>query len=266
MSDEGSSVEKLITEIQKHPWLFDLTRLDYRDLRKKERSWSAISHAVGLTVDECMLKWRNLRDRYARELRSLRRKGGSIGNRTTTPWPLMNRMEFLMSHVKHRRSFYNDISNQTQNDDSEHYTEPEISISGLDSDSKDATHNTTKEEGTFSPKSHLSVDVTQNNNPDNNWISNQQQYEQNVDFPSPCSSTTGCSGIRILNKRSLESPVEELEGTALSCHYLEGRRNLLQDEEHNFGMIVASKLRKLPERVKDEVEIQILQLLLKAAK
>ena len=57
------------------------------------------------TKDDCVKKWKNLRDTFVRELRKVKkkkRKTGEKGPPYTLNWPYYNIMQFLVATVKHR--------------------------------------------------------------------------------------------------------------------------------------------------------------------
>lgn len=62
------SIESLIIEVRRYPWLWDSSRDDYRKLNKKYTSWKSISLSVGKPAKDCQEKWRTLRDTYRKIL------------------------------------------------------------------------------------------------------------------------------------------------------------------------------------------------------
>ena len=56
-------------------------------------------------VDECMKRWRTVRDWYVRELKSVKkRKSGDDATGVYTPtWCFFNVLSFLMEAVRHRK-------------------------------------------------------------------------------------------------------------------------------------------------------------------
>ncbi|XP_064461903.1 uncharacterized protein LOC135372138 [Ornithodoros turicata] len=101
MSASMDMLETLVVQIERYPWLYDSTRSDYKDATKKNNSWQAISLAVGMSVEECQRNWRNLRDRYTRELRAMKQPSGS-GRSNREEWPLMKPMSFLSAFIRPR--------------------------------------------------------------------------------------------------------------------------------------------------------------------
>ncbi|KAG5877599.1 hypothetical protein JTB14_027603 [Gonioctena quinquepunctata] len=56
----------LINTIREFESLYDPQHKDYKCKLVREKSWEAIAGAIGKTVKECRMKWRNLRDHYMR--------------------------------------------------------------------------------------------------------------------------------------------------------------------------------------------------------
>ncbi|XP_023226077.1 uncharacterized protein LOC111626775 [Centruroides sculpturatus] len=54
----------LITEVKRYPWLWNPLRWDYRKIRKKCMAWRSISTVVRKPAKECQEKWRTVRDTY----------------------------------------------------------------------------------------------------------------------------------------------------------------------------------------------------------
>ncbi|XP_064470151.1 transcription factor Adf-1-like [Ornithodoros turicata] len=101
MAENMEQLENFILQIERYPWLYDSTRADYKDATKKQNSWQAISLVVGMSVDQCQRTWRNLRDRYARELRATKQPSGS-GRSTREAWALMKPLSLLSRFIRPR--------------------------------------------------------------------------------------------------------------------------------------------------------------------
>ena len=57
----------------------------------------------GMTADDCIRRWRNLRDKFVRENKKVtKRKSGEEGPCYVSNWPLYNIMLFIGDTVKHR--------------------------------------------------------------------------------------------------------------------------------------------------------------------
>lgn len=56
-----------------------------------------------LSVDECMKKWKGLRDKFVRELKKVKlRKSGDSGPMYVSCWAYFDSMSFLKDSVRHR--------------------------------------------------------------------------------------------------------------------------------------------------------------------
>ena len=56
--------ERLAEEVRKHANLYEVSARNYKDHQMSINSWEQISQNLGLSVKECKIKWKNMRDRY----------------------------------------------------------------------------------------------------------------------------------------------------------------------------------------------------------
>ncbi|KAM7310358.1 uncharacterized protein ISCGN_007266 [Ixodes scapularis] len=99
------SEEALIQEVERYPWLWNASRMDYRDTAKRDNSWKAIGIALGSDSNACCQAWRALRAKYARE--SKKQSGRSGAGRDDVPattWHLFKYLAFLKGQIQHRRT------------------------------------------------------------------------------------------------------------------------------------------------------------------
>ncbi|XP_076849144.1 uncharacterized protein LOC143497197 [Brachyhypopomus gauderio] len=93
--------ERLIVAVSGCPALYDVSLFIYRDLVKKNEAWQKVSEMVGVPVEECKKRWKNLRDTFRREKtrkRERKRSGAVIGR----PWRYMGMMGFLTPFMESR--------------------------------------------------------------------------------------------------------------------------------------------------------------------
>lgn len=103
---DNTKTEELIALVQKYAHLYDARRPDYKDVVKKDNSWSEIAVLLGEPAKECQQRWKLLRDNYTRELRKMKKKSGSA--RTSQPkWLFFEQMSFLNDFVRPRKAFEN---------------------------------------------------------------------------------------------------------------------------------------------------------------
>ncbi|XP_071449437.1 uncharacterized protein [Hetaerina americana] len=104
---------KLIAEIKSHPLLYDPGVPENRDVNAKESTWAFIAKSLGYTVRECKMRWKSLRERFARERKKIimTNHGEAIdsddnhekdGQNKPGSWHLMKEMYFLWNFVFHR--------------------------------------------------------------------------------------------------------------------------------------------------------------------
>lgn len=95
----------LIIQVHNNPILWDSTRNDYRNKAKRDAVWRDIGVQLHASADECVNRWRTVRERFGRELR---RKNKSSATGTSedgeSKWPHMLSMSFLLAHIRPRKS------------------------------------------------------------------------------------------------------------------------------------------------------------------
>ena len=124
MALADSFAEILISEVKRHPNIYDVSRQDYRDKDKKLQSWKAISEVVGhpceytfilsynivlcfknfilyFIDEECKTKWNYLRDTYRLNKKKQRNRRSGAQASAPVSWPHFEGMSFLDD------SFYN---------------------------------------------------------------------------------------------------------------------------------------------------------------
>ncbi|XP_054614054.1 transcription factor Adf-1-like [Dunckerocampus dactyliophorus] len=95
--------DKLILGVFTYPELYNVTLNNYRHTESRTNAWRNISTSVGLPVDECKKKWKNLRDRYLKEVRLEMRnkKQGELGQ---SKWKYRQLMNFIAPFTGSRSS------------------------------------------------------------------------------------------------------------------------------------------------------------------
>lgn len=66
--------KKLRTAIRRYPCLWQVKAKAYRDVIAKENAWKEVFAVAGESVDDCIRKWKSLRDKFVRELKKDYRK------------------------------------------------------------------------------------------------------------------------------------------------------------------------------------------------
>ncbi|KAG9259522.1 hypothetical protein AMEX_G27817 [Astyanax mexicanus] len=95
--------ERLIIAVSGFPVLYDVSLFAYRDLNKKNDAWKKVSEIVGVPVEECKKRWKNLRDTFRREKnRERERNRSGAGAVSSRPWRYMGVMSFLNPFVESR--------------------------------------------------------------------------------------------------------------------------------------------------------------------
>ncbi|CAH1957381.1 unnamed protein product [Acanthoscelides obtectus] len=112
--------EKLIEEVEKRPAIWDMTKSEYGDRQKKKHAWEEI---INIFVGDATLeekkktgkvvqdRWKNLRDRYAKDRKSNKKlKSGSAGKKKT-PYIYATQIGFL-NNILDNKSTTNSLDEQ----------------------------------------------------------------------------------------------------------------------------------------------------------
>ncbi|XP_010875875.1 uncharacterized protein si:zfos-128g4.1 [Esox lucius] len=96
--------EKLILSVFNFPELYNTTLPDYRSGDTRSLAWRRISALTALPAEECKKKWKNLRDRYFKEVRQEKRSKEETGELTHSRWKYRQLLNFLQPFIKPRNS------------------------------------------------------------------------------------------------------------------------------------------------------------------
>ncbi|XP_051170314.1 uncharacterized protein LOC127287424 [Leptopilina boulardi] len=105
----------IIHNVEKHPCLYDKHRNDYKDNLKKHRAWKEIANKYAEcfheseSVDRIKSRWNYLRKLYMQYHKTDNKymPSGSGAKEDAISWEYYNDMQFLDSHVRHRRTHSN---------------------------------------------------------------------------------------------------------------------------------------------------------------
>uniref|UniRef100_A0A8C4DY92 Transcription factor Adf-1 n=1 Tax=Dicentrarchus labrax TaxID=13489 RepID=A0A8C4DY92_DICLA len=86
--------DKLILSVFNYPELYNVTLPNYRCTESRANAWRNISIALGLPSDECKRKWKNMRDRYLKEVR-MEIKSKKQGEIVQSRWKYRQLMNFI---------------------------------------------------------------------------------------------------------------------------------------------------------------------------
>uniref|UniRef100_A0A4W5N1M5 BESS domain-containing protein n=1 Tax=Hucho hucho TaxID=62062 RepID=A0A4W5N1M5_9TELE len=121
--------EKLILSVFNFPELYNTTLPDYRNGETRSLAWRRITFHLQFISKEpdlqCKRKWKNLRDRYFKEVRQEKRSKEETGERTTSRWKYRQLLNFLQPFIKPRNSNA-DHDNQESPDTINKSTQSEI--------------------------------------------------------------------------------------------------------------------------------------------
>ncbi|XP_031598355.1 uncharacterized protein LOC116322429 [Oreochromis aureus] len=100
--------DKLILAVFNYPELYNVTLPNYRCTESRTNAWRSISMELGLPTEECKRRWKNMRDRYLKEVR-MELKSKKQGENVQSKWKYRQLMNFIAPFTG-SRSGLQDIS------------------------------------------------------------------------------------------------------------------------------------------------------------
>ncbi|XP_050299907.1 uncharacterized protein LOC126744879 [Anthonomus grandis grandis] len=111
METREFNIEKLITEVQLRPAIWDMRDDNYSNRIKKKQAWEEVTTeflSAAASVEEKKIigpmlqkKWKNVRDRYSKHLSESKGKSGQ-GRKGKTPYMCAQQLSFLSDVVQRR--------------------------------------------------------------------------------------------------------------------------------------------------------------------
>ncbi|CAL1569430.1 unnamed protein product [Knipowitschia caucasica] len=112
--------DKLILSVFNFPELYNATLPNYRCTQSRAAAWKSISLTLGLPTDECKKKWKNMRDRYLKEVRLEVKSRSLLSEPVQSRWRYRQLMNFIAPFTGSRVSL-NDMcpEDEPENQDPE---------------------------------------------------------------------------------------------------------------------------------------------------
>ncbi|XP_012273606.1 uncharacterized protein LOC105696042 isoform X2 [Orussus abietinus] len=95
----------LVDLVKSYANLYDKTHRDFKDCSIRENSWAEIARSLNSSVENCQIRWKRLRERFARERKMLEEESESdaaVFNRSK--FFLYESMSYLNEHVQRRKT------------------------------------------------------------------------------------------------------------------------------------------------------------------
>ncbi|KAM3599998.1 uncharacterized protein V6R79_015573 [Siganus canaliculatus] len=86
--------DKLILAVFNYPELYNVTLPNYRCTESRANAWRNISIVLGIPSEDCKRKWKNMRDRYLKEVR-MEIKSKKQGEFVSSRWKYRQLMNFI---------------------------------------------------------------------------------------------------------------------------------------------------------------------------
>ncbi|XP_068562225.1 uncharacterized protein [Cebidichthys violaceus] len=140
--------DKLILAVFNYPELYNVTLPNYRCTESRVNAWRRISIILGLPSEECKRKWKNMRDRYLKEVR-MEIKSKKQGEIMQSRWKYRQLMNFIAPFTGSRSG----LADICGNNDDDH--------DNPDNESGSVEGETTSSEAVKTPQSATKAPVSQ---------------------------------------------------------------------------------------------------------
>ncbi|KAF5301289.1 hypothetical protein FQR65_LT19238 [Abscondita terminalis] len=138
MDANNIDCELLINAIQERPAIWDMRSSDYSDKIKRKRSWEEVvilfsreddteeeKKKLGILLQK---KWKNVRDRYSREVQQRKGKSGD-GFKKKSPYVYTQQLSFLEDTIKNRTTSNSMDNNEQESQETENPEDSSTSLS-----------------------------------------------------------------------------------------------------------------------------------------
>nr|XP_054593402.1 transcription factor Adf-1-like [Nothobranchius furzeri] len=92
--------ERLAEEVRKYEHLYNPSLKNYKDAQVIYNSWKEIARILEMDVEQCMKKWRSMRDKFVRMKKTLKGTSGDPGGKKVPAFYVL--LSWLEPHIKHR--------------------------------------------------------------------------------------------------------------------------------------------------------------------
>ncbi|XP_054602375.2 transcription factor Adf-1-like [Nothobranchius furzeri] len=240
--------ERLAEEVRKYEHLYNPSLKNYKDAQVIYNSWKEIARILEVDVEQCMKKWRSMRDKFVRMKKTLRGNSGDPGGKKVPAFYVL--LSWLEPHIKHRPTSSNfEAPTETPQDQASCGSSQDEAPSQLQGSSLPASRQQ-QDESSPHPVSSHSSSASSNSSPSlhaslaRESVSTDQQTAdellESTSTPRPA-----------LKKRRRQQHVDDCLSEQMAR--IDKRRKELSemlqkdDEYDRFGQVLADLLRKVPE-------------------
>ncbi|KAM6975951.1 uncharacterized protein LKV04_015213 [Tautogolabrus adspersus] len=250
--------DKLILAVFNCPELYNVTLPNYRCTESRANAWRNIGMILGITSEECKRKWKNMRDRYLKEVR-METKSKKQGEVFQSRWKYRQLMNFIAPFAG-SRSGNPDI---TGNNDDDH--------DNLDIESNSPGGETTSSEAV---KSSHGKSGSQDIKPQVAFVTQSPSMHQDTQIAQLAVMTKMSSGSSYINKtgrkRALMPDSHSLNSSQTSpTKWLvkdngASFSNRPRDEDELFLLSFVPALKRLAPQKRCETKMKIQQIMYEA--
>ena len=267
-ASNANNTSTFMEEIQRYECLYNKFSKDYKNRRTRENAWETIGQKFGLTAEEAEKKYKNIRTSYTRYLKKVKSVPSGSGRDAVPKTGEFANLQWLDQHISHRKSASN-WSNHDSDEEEASQLQEDVQMNNSSSSTQSHENIDDTEQGSAdSPASSESRPRSSSNQSPTN--ANEVAEVVNPKKPTASALKTTKRSWAAANRQK-GSTKEDIDLAMMQI-----AQELLQepsektpsvdddDEEMLFARSFAKRLKKLPERAKAFVRIQLEQIMFQA--
>ncbi|XP_040566343.1 uncharacterized protein [Lepeophtheirus salmonis] len=107
----------LINAVRNFECIWNVKSLAYRDKYLRMKSWKIVSQEVGKKQEECITRWKSIRDKFVREIKRMKLSRFKNPEKPyKSQWPHFIAMEFISNYINHRQTLNKFFFNCPENE------------------------------------------------------------------------------------------------------------------------------------------------------
>ncbi|XP_065309212.1 transcription factor Adf-1-like [Dermacentor albipictus] len=241
--------EKLISAVQKRAILWDCSRYDYKDQRKKAQAWEEVAAEIGCDLQEKNLqaRWKSLRDTFTKKYR-VHKHGAPSGsgasdakgiNDASVSWPYFTLLKFLKDQAEVASTISN-ISQPAATETAEEVFERLYNTGGAQEEQEDeicSAPTSFVEESSVEAKTSNSDDTAALHSSSIKLVSEPPRRRR----------------AQKANRGTWKQELDRVDAQIVAN----------SDKGALYGQLLAEKFRSCPKRLKSQMELELLDFLKK---
>ena len=261
----SNNTSSFMEEIQRYECLYNKFSKDYKNRRSRENAWEAIGQKFGLSAEEAEKKYKNIRTSYTRHLKKVKSVPSGSGRDAVPKTGEFANLQWLDQHISHRKSASNWSNHESDEEEASQLQEDDNMNNSSSSTQSHDNIDDTEQDSTDSPASSESRPTSSQSSTNSNEVAvvvNPKKSTAST-LKTPKRPWAAANRRKGNTKEDVDLAMIQIAEKLLQ-EPSEKTPSVDDDEEMLFARSFAKRLKKLPERAKGFVRIQLEQIMFQA--